>query len=186
MRRGSGPELVPARKADLPGPGRRRLRTALPIILVAVFAAQARAGGQDFYLVSDYDPRRDTEDLVSAAMARAAAEDKRVLLVLGGDWCGWCKVLENDIDRSEELVDLVDRNYIVAKVYCDAGSPGIRFKPRKQRQYGASFVSIRAKAYLQIVILDSDGNRLLSRDMGGLVKKGRHSEKQLLRLLNRH
>ena len=88
------------------------------------------AGGQDFYLVSDYDPRRDTEDLVSAAMARAAAENKRVLLVLGGDWCGWCKVLENEIDQSEELIDLLDRNYVVAKVYCDAGSPGIRFKPR--------------------------------------------------------
>ena len=165
---------------------RRRLRTALPIILVAVFAAQARAGGQDFYLVSDYDPRRDNEDLVSAAMERAAAEDKRVLLVLGGDWCGWCKVLENDIDRSEELIDLLDRHYVVAKVYCDAGSPGIRFKPRKQPQYGASFVSIRAKAYPHIVILDSDGKRLLSRDMGGMVKKGRYSEKKLLRLLNRH
>ena len=152
----------------------------MPVVL-AVFAAQARTGGQDFYLVSDYDPRRDTEDLVSVAMARAAAEDKRVLLVLGG---GWCKVLENDIDGSEELIELLDRNYVVAKVYCDAGSPGIRFKPRKQPQYGASFVSIRAKAYPHIVILDSDGNRLLSRDMGGMVKKGRYSEKKLRRLLN--
>ena len=46
--------------------------------------------------------------------------------------------------------------------------------------------SIRAKAYPHIVILDSDGKRLLSRDMGGMVKKGRYSEKKLLRLLNRH
>ena len=96
------------------------------------------------------------------------------------------KVLENEIDQSEELIDLLDRNYVVAKVYCDAGSPGIRFKPRKQPRYGASFVSIRAKAYPHIVILDSDGKRLLSRDMGGMVKKGRYSEKKPLRLLNRH
>ena len=166
---------------------RRRLRITLPVVLLAaVFAAQARAGGQDFYLVEDYDPRRDNMALVSAAMERAAADDKRVLLVLGGDWCGWCKVLENDIDRSEELIDLLDRHYVVAKVYCDAGSPGIRFKPRKQPEYGASFVNIRAKAYPHVVILDSDGNRLLSRDMGGLVKKGRYAESKLLRLLNRH
>ena len=166
---------------------RRHLRITFPVVLVAVMLVpDALAGGQDFYLVSDYDPRRDTAALITDAMERAAAENKRVLLVLGGDWCGWCKVLEDDIDRSEKLVDVLEEHYLIAKVYCDAGSPGIRFKPRKQPQYGASYVNIRAKAYPHLVILDSDGNRLLSRDMGGLVTKGRYSEKKLLRVLNRH
>jgi len=168
---------------DWPGP----MWALLPIFLVAAFIAnEALAGGQDFYVVPDYDPRRDTGTLIAGAMERAAAENKRVLLVLGGDWCGWCKVLENDIDRSEKLVGVLEEHYLIAKVYCDSGSPGIRFKPRKQPQYGASYVNIRAKAYPHLVILDSDGNRLLSRDMGGLVKKGRYSEKLLLRILNRH
>lgn len=165
-----------------PGP----VRTILPIVLAAAIANEALAGGQGFYVVHDYNPRRDTGALISGAMERAAAENKRVLLVLGGDWCGWCKVLENDIERSEQLTSVLEEHYLIAKVYCDSGSPGIRFKPRKQPQYGASYVNIRAKAYPHLVILDSDGNRLLSRDMGGLVKKGRYSEKKLLRILNRH
>ena len=166
---------------------RRHLRITFPVVLVAVMLVpDALAGGQDFYLVSDYDPRRDTAALISGALERAAAENKRVILVLGGDWCGWCKVLEDDIDRSEKLIDVLEEHYLIAKVYCDSGSPGIRFKPREQPQYGASYVNIRAKAYPHLVILDSDGNRLVSRDMGGLVKKGRYSEKKLLRVLNRH
>lgn len=167
--------------------GGSRLSITLLVVLVAVaIVSPARAGEQDFYIVADYDPGRDNVELVTSAMERAAAENKRVLLILGGDWCGWCKVLENDIDESEELTAIISRHYVVAKVHCDSGSPGIRYKPRKQPRYGASFVNIRAKAYPHLVILDSDGNRLLSRDMGGLVENRRYSEPKLLRILNRH
>jgi len=161
-------------------------RLGIALLVAVVFAANALAGRQGFYLVSDYDPRRDAGALIADAMERAAAENKRVLLVLGGDWCGWCKVLESDIERSEKLIGVLEPHYLIAKVYCDSRSPGIRFKPRKQPRYGASYVNIRAKAYPHLVILDSDGNLLLSRGMGGLVRKGRYSEKKLLRILNRH
>ena len=160
---------------------------ALCVMLVGVvLAAPGRAGEQDFYLVTDYDPERDNVDLVTNAMGRAASEDKQVLLILGGDWCSWCKVLENDIDESEELIAVLSRHYVVAKVHCDSGSPGIRYKPRKQPQYGASFVTIRTKSYPHLVILDKDGKRLLSRNMSGLVENRRYSEEKLLKLLNRH
>ena len=173
------------------GAGTRQAGSRWSIALFAVLVAvvivfPARAGEQDFYIVKDYDPRRDNVELVTKAMDRAADEDKQVLLILGGDWCGWCKILEDDIDESEELTAVISRHYVVAKVHCDSGSPGIRYKPRKQPQYGASFVTIRAKAYPHLVILDSDGKRLLSRDMGGLVENRRYSEPKLLRILNRH
>lgn len=183
--------MTTSRVCPIPSVGRRRdggrPTTALLGVLVAVaLLCPARAGEQDFYIVDDYDPHRDNVELVTNAMQRADAEDKRVLLILGGDWCSWCKVLENDIDESEELTALLSRHYVVAKVHCDSESPGIRYKPRKQPQYGASFVNIRAKSYPHLVILDSDGNRLLSRKMSGLVRNRRYSEPKLLRLLNRH
>ena len=160
---------------------------AFSMALVVAAAVAIRAGAeQDFYLVPDYDPGRDKQGLITRALDRAAAEDKSVLLVLGGDWCGWCKVLEDDIDRSEELTGLLQQHYIVAKVYCDAGSPGIRYKPRQQPAAGAFYMNIRAKAYPHLVILDSDGNRLHSKSMGGMLKKGRYSESRLRRLFSRH
>ena len=183
--------MTTSRVCPIPGvgasPGGSRLSTVLFGVFVAVaLVSPAQAGEQDFYVVTDYDPGRDNVELVSDAMKRADAEDKRVLLILGGDWCGWCKVLENDIAESEELTAIISRHYVVAKVHCDSGSPGIRYKPRKQPKYGASFVNIRAKAYPHLVILDSDGKRLLSRDMGGLVENRRYSEPKLLRILKRH
>lgn len=93
-------------------------------MLLAV--APVSVGGadeQDFYLAPHYDPRQDTQELVSAAMERAAAENKRVLLILGGDWCDWCEILDEAIDQSEKIVDLLSRHYIVAKVYCDSRMP---------------------------------------------------------------
>ena len=156
-------------------------------MLLAV--APVSVGGadeQDFYLAPHYDPRQDTQELVSAAMERAAAENKRVLLILGGDWCDWCEILDEAIDQSEKIVDLLSRHYIVAKVYCDSRMPSIRFKPRKQPRYGASFVTIRVKALPHLVVLDGDGERLLSRNLLGLAKKGEYSEEKLLRLLEKH
>ena len=62
-----------------------------------------------------YDATRDAKADVAAARARARAEHKLLLIDLGGDWCGDCRVLAGVL-RLPEVAAFVDRNYVVVNV----------------------------------------------------------------------
>jgi len=47
----------------------------------------------------------DAEELLADAIARAKAEDKRVLVQVSGPRCGWCVVLSRFLDDHQELID---------------------------------------------------------------------------------
>jgi hypothetical protein len=64
-----------------------------------------------------YDPKADAFALRDAAVAQAAAEDKLVLLISGGDWCIWCHYLAAFLERETELDAALHDVFVVAKVY---------------------------------------------------------------------
>ena len=57
------------------------------------------------------DPAAD----ISAALVRARAEHKRVLLDFGGNWCGDCQVLDIYYHQSPNA-ELLDKNFILVHV----------------------------------------------------------------------
>src|SRR3954466_13819426 len=50
-----------------------------------------------------YDPKADADALVAAAAAQARRENQRVLLMFGGDWCGWCHRLHELFQTNPEV-----------------------------------------------------------------------------------
>jgi len=65
----------------------------------------------------DYDPAADPFAQLQAARAAAAAENKRILVVAGGDWCIWCLYL-HDFLASEPVIDKsLKDTFVVVKVY---------------------------------------------------------------------
>ncbi|HLV66786.1 MAG TPA: thioredoxin family protein [Polyangiaceae bacterium] len=67
-----------------------------------------------------YDTSGNGERVIEAALQRAAAEGKHVLVVLGGDWCQWCLLLDDVFSSHEEIRALLEERYVVAKL--DAGA----------------------------------------------------------------
>ena len=84
-----------------------RLRTLLVALSVLPFLATAATAATapkvsiaslaDLPVVepTPYDPNADASAAVDAAFARAKTSGKRVLIDLGGNWCGDCIVLAN-------------------------------------------------------------------------------------------
>lgn len=62
-----------------------------------------------------YDPTADAKADVAAAQARARAEHKLLLIDLGGNWCGDCRVLAG-IMRLPEVASFVNAHYVVVPV----------------------------------------------------------------------
>jgi thiol:disulfide interchange protein len=63
-----------------------------------------------------FDPTRDSTKDLHAAMEQARAEHKNILMDVGGNWCGWCLVLEKTLHEDPVLDALLEKNYVVLHV----------------------------------------------------------------------
>jgi thiol:disulfide interchange protein len=93
----------------------------------------------------------NAEKQLTAALAQAREEDKRVLVHLGAPWCGWCGVLERFL---EEHASIIEQDYVDLKIDLDRMEAGkeIGEKLRKERSGGIPWM----------VILDADGEELVA------------------------
>ena len=64
-----------------------------------------------------YDSRANAFEQLDAAVAKAAADDKLLLLVSGGDWCKWCHYLAAFLERETSLDAALHEVFVVQKVY---------------------------------------------------------------------
>src|SRR5262249_18967464 len=60
---------------------------------------------------SIYDKAADAQVQVAKAVERAKRGDKRVLLMFGGDWCGWCHKLHDLFETNREVAQILSNEY---------------------------------------------------------------------------
>lgn len=82
---------------------------AMAAHLIVAAAAEAAPG-------AIFDPTADPAFELARARKAARAENKNLLLDIGGNWCVWCKILDGALHREPVLKRLVDRNYVLVHV----------------------------------------------------------------------
>ena len=120
----------------------------------------------DFGQGSTHDPERvlafltkwkvepaDAQARLDEALAKAKAENKKVLAHLGAPWCGWCGVLERFLG---EHASVLEQDYVDLKIDVDRMASGKKIgeELRKERSGGIPWM----------VILGADGEELISAD----------------------
>jgi thiol:disulfide interchange protein len=126
-------------------------------------------------LADRFDPGRDPAADVAAAVAQAKEQGKRVLLDVGGEWCGWCHIMDRFFAADEEARALRDRAFVLVKV---------NYSPQNKNQ---AFLSRypRIAGYPHLFVLGADGKLLHSQDTGELeAGKGYDRAKMLAFLRN--
>ena len=68
------------------------------------------------YLNNRYDARANPYRDLERAVERAAAENKRVLIVVGGEWCVWCDILDRFLARDADVRAAFEEAFVVVKV----------------------------------------------------------------------
>ena len=90
------------------------LQSLKPAVIALVLAVTVLgATGKDI----GYDPKADAFAQRDAAVAQAAADDRLVLLIAGGDWCVWCHYLAAFLERETDIDAALHDVFVVAKVY---------------------------------------------------------------------
>jgi thioredoxin-related protein len=66
--------------------------------------------------VLHFDHRRDAKADIRQAVGVAAREGKHVLLEVGGDWCSFCKLLDEFFDTNRDLLAYRRQHFVYVKV----------------------------------------------------------------------
>ena len=106
-----------------------RMRVAAVLLALSLFApaaaAQTPAGG--LYVNDGYDWRANPYQDLERAITRASAENKRILIVVGGDWCVWCEVLDLHLARNADVRAAFERSFLLLKVNYSRQNENIAF-----------------------------------------------------------
>lgn len=105
-----------------------------------------------------FDPARDAAADVAAAVELARAQDKRVLVDVGGEWCSWCHIMDRFFERDAEAMRLRDAHYVWVKVNYSPENRNAALLGRWPRIAG----------YPHLFVLDGDGRLVHSQDTGEL------------------
>ena len=132
-----------------------RKSICIRVFLLALFLCPS---SQSQETTTKFDPLRDAEKDVQAAIARAGQTHQRILLDVGGEWCGWCHTLDRFFKERNDLTALRDQNFIWVKV---------NYSPENENKALLSRYP-EVKGYPHIFVLDEDGKLLHSQDTSEL------------------
>jgi thiol:disulfide interchange protein len=144
------------------------------ILIGAGFQPTTPAAPAAVYSVDEYDPARDAAADLAETSKLAKETGKRILLDVGGNWCGWCRALDRFITGTPSVAAALHDGYIIMKVNMSEENRNEAFLGR--------FPKI--KGYPHIFVLDSDGAFLHSQDTGPLEEGKSYNEKRFLEFLN--
>ena len=97
-------------------------RLLLPLVLgTALFHGEAYSASHLWAKAlpdysQGYDEQRDPAQDLASATAKAQREGKKVLLLVGGEWCSWCQEMNHFLDREPTLASQFNQTFVVVKV----------------------------------------------------------------------
>ncbi len=136
----------------------------LVMLLVFPTLVQAQSGGGQAGATKAaarpniFDPTRDAAKDLQAAIEEASRSGRRVLVDVGGNWCGWCHEMERFIEAHPDLKALRDKNFVTVKV---------NWSPENKNEAVLSKYP-KIPGYPHLFILDDTGKLLYSEDTSKL------------------
>lgn len=128
----------------------------------------------DFYTVSTYDESRDPADDLARTIARAEAENKRVILQVGGDWCSWCVRITDYMSTNTNVRSHLDENFLVMKV---------TFPGEHADEFLAAYP--KCEAYPHLFVLEKNGDLLHSQGTSELEQGNGYDEDVFMAFLTK-
>jgi len=148
--------------------------------LAALVAAPLRAAPEYPDMGADiYDVHADGNAQIAAALTQAAAEHKRVLLIFGANWCIWCHRLHTTIESDATVSRALGDNFILVDVDVNTRNGTKRNADVIERYGSPTKLGIPV-----LVVLDSDGKQLCTKDSGELEEGHGHSPAKIVAFLN--
>lgn len=84
------------------------------LFLIIVSSAVIRAQKPDS--IPLYNPDLNAHEQITKAVIQAQAENKHILIQVGGNWCPWCIKLHKFMDEHQRIDSLIQADYVLIYV----------------------------------------------------------------------
>lgn len=143
------------------------------VLLAAILPAEVKPEARP----AIYDPAADMKTLIAAAVQKAGAENRNILLMFGGNWCPWCHRLHELFAADPQVKKLLAERYVLLLV--DVGEkPG---QPLNQDL--VDLYRVKGFGYPALAVLDKQGHLLATQTTGVLEKGKGHDPARVLAFL---
>lgn len=116
---------------------------------------------------SIYDPKLDAREQVKTAGAIARRDNQRLLVMFGGDWCGWCHKLHGLFKSDREIAKILREDYKVVMVDTKA--------PHADDLLKECQGDVKQVSYPFLAVLDADG-KVLTQQLTDPLEEGDHHD----------
>jgi thiol-disulfide isomerase/thioredoxin len=152
-----------------------RLSALVAALLLAAAARPLPAEAPEKGKPDIYDVKADAKALISTALARAKKENQRVLVMFGGNWCGWCHKLHDLFQKNPEIARLLLYEYRLVMVDSNTN-----------QQIAAGYGADLAKHGVPyLTVLSADGKVLSNQDTGSLEDGPKHDPAKVKAFLSK-
>ena len=146
-------------------------RMWLAVLLLGGVVALSRCDSKPTQELPDYSKHyleeHDPEANLEFAIGDAQESGRRILLLVGGDWCPWCRALDTFMNETHpEVGAYLHEHFVLMKVYYGKGNYNRAFLAGFPRLVGTP----------HFFVLDSDGTLLHSQHTE-VLEKGRSYDK---------
>lgn len=146
------------------------------LLLLAVFVGMSVFAQSGNVNRKKFDPTKNPSEDLKIAVKTATAENKRILLDVGGEWCIWCHRIDEFIETNEDVRSALTSAFVILKVNYS--------KENKNEDFLGKFPAI--EGYPHFFVLDSDGSLIVSQNTGDLEDGKSYSKEKFLKFVAKY
>lgn len=121
-----------------------------------------------------YNETADGAQQVAEALAQAKPEQRRVLLMFGANWCGWCHRLHKLFESDAAIAAKLKQDFVVVMIDVNKNhNADLNQRYGNPTQFGLPV----------LVVLDAAGKALTTQDTGKLEDGDHHDPAKVLAFL---
>jgi thioredoxin-related protein len=150
-----------------------RITVAIGVMLVLMATAVGGGEGSRAERKAIYQVDGKGMERVEAALVRARRDNKRVLLKIGGNWCGWCYKLHDVLHKEKAVAQLLRAEYELVMIDSKADKAVIE-------TWG-----IKPKGYPYLAVLDASGKKVTEQRTDPLEVGSKHDPKKVAAFLEK-
>jgi thiol:disulfide interchange protein len=155
------------------------LRSLLVLAALSLVPAGAHADPEYAKMGPDiFDVHADADAQIAAAVSAATLEHKNILLDFGANWCIWCRRLHTTFESDPSVAKALKDGFVVVMVDVNQ---------RRGESRNAAVIERYGNPVQHgipvLVVLDSSGKQLITKDSGDFEEGGSHSPAKITAFL---